>query len=179
LSSDDGDFELGCPAVRTALLLLVAAACAPEEEQPLPLSPCRLSDTPTIEVAHAEWGFGQIPASADIELRTAPQGGGLFSAFMLRLTGLEIASELGVALRATRLSDSQLVGEQANRPRRFICSNTGENYGTIVGSDVHVFYNGFLPEDIDGSPVRFDFEVTDRDGRSVQTSFEGTLRYVF
>ena len=158
------------------LLLGLGTACEVEPE-PTPLA-CAAGE-PTLELATRDVSFGDLESGADIECGIPPQGGAPYSAFLIRAAGIDQAETgMVVELVAYDAETGEELGS-ADYQQRMVCANAGKSAGYWVSSEVHLRYNGWLLEELEGRTAEFVTRVTGLDGVEVSRELLGALELDF
>lgn len=158
--------------VTIALLLGFATACEAEPEPPA--LACAAGD-PVVELATRAVGYGELGNGEAIECGIPPQGGAPYSAFLVRAAGLN-QGELGLGLEIVAVDAD--TGEElgvADYDQRMVCANAGRSAGYWVSSEVHLRYNGWALEELEGRTVELVARVIGEDAVEVTTELLGTL----
>lgn len=130
---------------------------------------------PALEVAPSDLDFGVFQPGDALDYGTPPQGGAPYSPYHLRTTGLQDPGEgVVVDLWAVDTDDGSDLGS-VQYDVRLICANVGDSAGWWVGSDVHMRFEGWSLDDLEGRSAELGVEVSDLHGGSVSTSIDGVL----
>jgi hypothetical protein len=162
--------------VTIGLLLGFATACEVEPEPPA--LACAQGD-PVVELATRSVGYGELEDGDAIECGIPPQGGAPYSAFLVRAAGLN-QGELGfsVAIVAVDAETGVEIGS-ADYDQRMVCANAGSSAGYWVSSEVHLRYEGWALEALEGRSANIFVRVLGEDGAEVETELLGTLELDF
>ena len=155
-----------------ALLLGFATACEAEPEPPA--LACAAGE-PVVELATRAVGYGELADGESIECGIPPQGGAPYSAFLVRAAGLNQGDlGLGVELVAVDADTGEELGV-ADYDQRMVCANAGNSAGYWVSSELHLRYNGWALEELEGRTVELVTRVVGEDGLEVTTALLATL----
>jgi hypothetical protein len=154
------------------LVLGLTVAC---EGEPGPTPLACASGAPILELATRDVGFGELEEGAAIECGIPPQGGAPYSAFTIRAAGID-QTETGMSVELTAYDAD--TGEElgtADYQQRMICANAGKSAGYWVSSEVHLRYNGWTLEELEGRSAEFVTRVIGLDGLEVSRELVGSL----
>lgn len=154
------------------MLLLLGLGCGPE---PAPPPPCEDIGAPGLELTPAGVDFGAFVDGGPLLYGTPPQGGAPYSPFNARASGLvDLDEGAHVRMWAVDTDDGADLGAAAY-DLRFVCANVGDAAGWWVGSELHLRFEGWELDALEGRSAEVTVEVSDLSGAAVQASVEGVL----
>lgn len=157
-------------------VLSFTTAC---EGQPGPAPLACASGEPVLELATRDVAFGELEEGAVIECGIPPQGGAPYSAFLIRAAGID---QDDAGMRVELVAYDNVTGDElgvADYEQRMICANAGKSAGYWVSSEVHLRYNGWTLDELQGRTAEFVTRVVGLDGEEVSRELVGSLELDF
>jgi len=149
----------------------LALACAPDPEPP----PCEDLAAPELQLTPAGVEFGAFVDGGPLLYGTPPQGGAPYSPFNARAAGLvDLDEGAHVEMWAVDAQDGAELGS-AGYDLRFVCANVGEAAGWWVGSELHLRFDGWELDELEGRVAEVVVEVADPGGATVSARLSGLL----
>lgn len=145
--------------MRAALAAVLGAACA--SERPAPEGPALEPEVLSLEIAPPGGEYGDLVDGSSLWCGIPPQGGAPYTPILLRLTGQDDALTEGIAVEAIA-ADAES-GEPllyTALALELLRSNVGDSAGSWVGSEVHLRYEGWSLQDLEGRSADLVVRVT-------------------